>query len=503
MLSFEPDKSRFILIGNSEFPNDRKFLPSLPAVKNNVLSLRSLLIDPGYVGAPESTVIELLDRGSVEIARVLAEEARAARDLLFVYYSGHGIIGKSKYELFLAVKETQESSAEYTALEFAKVKLAIEDSVATTKVLILDCCYSGMGIDAMSNATSSIRASIEFESKGTLSIASASRNQAAIAPEGAKHTAFTGIFLKHFSEGIENDKEYFTLGELYDSVESEIKKSSRFPKPEYKQHSLDAKQFIFSKNNWSWTIAKRRFPELLQDLDNIQSRSQDIQSVLSRIDFELPNVQTEINSCKQRIEQLEDQKITKRIEKLEDQQNSFVDFRQLLAFQEGLDSWEQRIKKLEDQQTTNSHENVHTEKERSHVSIESVVVLYLPIVFSILYVSLTYKFSAPIKGAYAISLLGFYMQAIAFTAATIRYFFTTTIYRILKIKTISPHQREYFSPIVSITDGILLILFLHKKPVINIIGLSFIGILCNISILLISTDFMPLIVPRWIKYFLG
>lgn len=100
MLSIDPDATRVVLIGASEFPRDPDHLPELPAVKANIWDLARLLHDPGIVGIPAGNIVTILNEEKAsDVQEKLAKVAKEATDTLVVYYSGHGLVGRTSSEL--------------------------------------------------------------------------------------------------------------------------------------------------------------------------------------------------------------------------------------------------------------------------------------------------------------------------------------------------------------------------------------------------------------------
>jgi hypothetical protein len=65
----------------------------------------------------------------------------------------------------------------------------VQDSPAANRVLILDCCFSGRAIEAMTEPNSIVAGQIDIT--GVYTLTSASANQPANAPAGEKYTVFT------------------------------------------------------------------------------------------------------------------------------------------------------------------------------------------------------------------------------------------------------------------------------------------------------------------------
>lgn len=187
-----------MLIGASTFDRSDQ-LPNLPAVHNNLVDLWTVLTDPstGIFAKNRCRVVEEPSTPP-DAVRPLDLLARQAEDLLLVYYAGHGVQHPLRDELYLAVGSTDETILSASAVAFETIRDAVENSPARTKLLILDCCYSGMAVGAMSAAT--LRPS-EVRIEGTSVIASSPRNKFSFAPPGDRYTAFSAELIRLLKDG--------------------------------------------------------------------------------------------------------------------------------------------------------------------------------------------------------------------------------------------------------------------------------------------------------------
>nr|WP_084143502.1 ATP-dependent Clp protease proteolytic subunit [Amycolatopsis taiwanensis] len=236
-----PDRprSRAILIGTGSYQDAR--LPDLPSVANNLTDLKAVLTDPdtGVFDAEHCTLVEdpTDDR---RVAMLLADIATAADDVLLVYYAGHGVIGARQHELYLGLTTTDLDRPQYSALPFAWVRDELLDSRASTKVLILDCCFSGRAIDDfMADHESLVLGQVDVS--GTYTLTSTSANTPALAPPGARYTAFSGELLALLRDGITAGPAELDLHLLYQQL----------------RHRMAAK---------GWPIPKQRGTDNVHDL---------------------------------------------------------------------------------------------------------------------------------------------------------------------------------------------------------------------------------------------
>jgi uncharacterized caspase-like protein len=114
-------------------------------VQHNVKDLRDQLTGPhtGVFDAWSSTLI-LDESHMARIGRQLKSAADDAEDTLLVYYSGHGCLDSRRNELYLALRETHPDSLGFSAIHIDVLREAIQSSNAANKILVLDCCFSGV-----------------------------------------------------------------------------------------------------------------------------------------------------------------------------------------------------------------------------------------------------------------------------------------------------------------------------------------------------------------------
>ncbi|GAA1030194.1 MULTISPECIES: caspase, EACC1-associated type [Amycolatopsis] len=187
----DPERSRAILIGTSDFESE--LFVNLPAVHNNLADLRSALSDPraGILEWDHCYVVDNPD-SPTSLTKRLRRFSREAEDFLFVYYAGHGVRHELRDRLYLTTRETDPEEPDTTAVAFDTLRDAVEMSPAQVKLLVLDCCYSGMAIGAMSDSRLDSR---EIKVRGTTVIASSPKNRVSLSPPGDRNTAFTAELL--------------------------------------------------------------------------------------------------------------------------------------------------------------------------------------------------------------------------------------------------------------------------------------------------------------------
>ena len=209
----DPQRSRVVLIGTSKYEDEE--LPDLPTVENNIGDLTTVFTDQFFGLVPESHCIVLANERNISLlGRKIRQAARQAEDLFLVYYAGHGLLSSRRHDLYLALPESEWGEPEFGALEYDKLRNAVLSSPATTKVIILDCCFSGRVVtDTMADPVTEVMGQVEVD--GTYVLTSAQRDQVALVLPGEDHTAFTERFLRMLREGVPGGPELLTIDDLY------------------------------------------------------------------------------------------------------------------------------------------------------------------------------------------------------------------------------------------------------------------------------------------------
>ncbi|MCP2303949.1 Caspase domain-containing protein [Actinokineospora globicatena] len=207
MAQFDPTRSKAVLVGISAYDH----LPDLPAVANNLVGLREVLTDPTLGGMdPADCAVLPADADPVAIGRAIAA-AEQARDMLLVYFSGHGMPGAQAGQLLLALKGTDPDLPEYSSLPYDAVRGQVVRSGARVRVLIMDCCFSGRAVGPYMSAARDLVA--ELEINGTFVLTASPANQVAIS--GAAYSEFTGELLAILRDGIPGTQRLLTVEAIY------------------------------------------------------------------------------------------------------------------------------------------------------------------------------------------------------------------------------------------------------------------------------------------------
>ncbi|MFJ2632915.1 caspase family protein [Streptomyces sp. NPDC087422] len=231
----DPLRSRAVLLGFDTFTDPA--LTDLPAVTHNIDDLAEVLTSPWGTALPDKhcarrgkaePTAELADAPS--IGARLAAAADEAEDLLLVYYAGHGLIGPDG-ELYLSLPGTSSEPdlVAWTGIPFALIRRTLANARANNRVLILDCCFSGLAIGAMATTSSVVAGHLEVA--GTCTLTSSPANRPSNAPVGARHTAYTGELLDLMRHGTTDAAEFLTLQAIHEHL-ARVLPSKGHPRPE-------------------------------------------------------------------------------------------------------------------------------------------------------------------------------------------------------------------------------------------------------------------------------
>lgn len=211
----DPARSQVILIGTAEYGAESD-LPDLPAVANNLDDLQAALADPTHGWLTPQACTQILDPASPDqLGIAVAERASHADDLVLIYYAGHGLLSP-RGDLYLATSRTNRERLRFTAFPYDGIREILNDSPAANRVVILDCCYSGRAIAAMTDPQST--AYDQLDITGTYILTSTTATTTAHAPDGARHTAFTGELITLLQNGDLDSPELITLDHVYRAI---------------------------------------------------------------------------------------------------------------------------------------------------------------------------------------------------------------------------------------------------------------------------------------------
>lgn len=191
--------ARVLLAGCGAYSPDSG-LEDVAAVRATVHDLGQALME--RCGVDEASLRMVLDpQEPGELGRAVAEEIGRHAGVLWFHYVGHGLVSPSG-QLYLATGRTRTEPGwlAHTALPYASVRDSLLLSSANALVVTLDCCFSGRAIGFLGPGPEGMEADLA-QIDGGFVLAAAAREELALAPKGAVHTAFTGELIRLLRQG--------------------------------------------------------------------------------------------------------------------------------------------------------------------------------------------------------------------------------------------------------------------------------------------------------------
>ncbi|MEU9489200.1 caspase family protein [Streptomyces decoyicus] len=232
-----PAASRAVLIGVHEY----KYLPSLPAVRNNLTGLADTLTDERIWGLPRENVVTVPQpEKASDLVDSVADACAQATDTVVIYYAGHGLTDDEfNGELYLALPGSRKFRPDTTcAYDYLRREM-IRDRRTHGKqvVIILDCCYSGRALrNGMSPGEdladlADVRLDDGMAGNGARCLlTAASASSIALAPPGETYTAFTGALLRLLNTGVPEHPGLLDMDTVYNRLQADLRALAR-PQP--------------------------------------------------------------------------------------------------------------------------------------------------------------------------------------------------------------------------------------------------------------------------------
>ncbi len=222
-----------LLIGVSDYG---EALTSLPGTQADLQAMQRVL-ESSQVGAFDRVeVLPNPNRTQMEVAiETLFTDNRNRDDLIFLYFSGHGIRDDNG-ALYFAVSNTQKSPQgrirTSTAVNSTALQRYMGQSRSKRQVLILDCCFSGAFANEMkAKADEAVDVKAQLGGEGRAVLTSSTATQVSY-EEGAS------IYTRYLVQGLEtgaadlDGNGQITVDELHDYAREKVQEAAPTMKPE-------------------------------------------------------------------------------------------------------------------------------------------------------------------------------------------------------------------------------------------------------------------------------
>ncbi|MDG6108259.1 caspase family protein [Dactylosporangium aurantiacum] len=219
----EHERSRAVLVGVGHYHSSR--LADLASAVTNVRDLRDVLTSASLSTFSAETCEVIEDPQSTnDVLAPIKRAASEARDLLLVYFAGHGLLLGDSGELHLATGEASDDE-QWRSVPYRYLAELLGGCEAATKIVILDCCYSGWAL----KLPIAVPGGLGVE--GTYVITSSSWTRRSLAPEGMRNTAFTGQLLELMRDGLEGAGDLLPMRTLFNHVRKRLADAG-YPAPQ-------------------------------------------------------------------------------------------------------------------------------------------------------------------------------------------------------------------------------------------------------------------------------
>ena len=217
-----------LIIGNSHYEDSR--LGRLKAPDVDVRELESVLRCPDIGQFTE--VMALRDESCAVVRKAVARfyDRRKRDDLLFLYFSGHGVKDEQGH-LYLALRDTEVGLLAGTAIETSFISARMDRSFSKRQVLVLDCCHSGAfahGTKSAQGVSVGTAQAFEGTGLGRVILTATDATQYAWDGDHLEGEPQNSVFTRHLIEGLksgaaDHDADgVVTVDELYDYVHEQV-----------------------------------------------------------------------------------------------------------------------------------------------------------------------------------------------------------------------------------------------------------------------------------------
>ncbi|MGW9351989.1 caspase, EACC1-associated type [Nocardiopsis flavescens] len=231
---------RALLVGTRTHRPDSA-LPTVDAVDRTVAALADVLVEK--CGMDPDGIRTIIDPESPDVVvDALEAQVKEATRVLILYYVGHAIVPNGA--LHLATYGTRGLDDRVRSLAFSEVREQFDRSGAACRVIVLDCCHSARAGD--DERTAFARDPVIPAIGGTYLLASAARDEHALAPVGQEYTGFSGELIRYLTVGDPRSGPVLNLDSAYAHLRRVLPERG-MPVP-HRRHSDTAASLVLARN---------------------------------------------------------------------------------------------------------------------------------------------------------------------------------------------------------------------------------------------------------------
>lgn len=240
-----------LLIGSSRFEDDG--LSDIKGPTNDISEIGATLSDPKICGFKSDAIRKLINPSVREIKTSIhwLFSERRPNDVLFLYYSGHGLQDMTDLDdLFVTGTDTEAELPAATAVSARWIKDMMDRSQSERKIIVYDCCFSGsaalIGMAAKKGSGSVLRErSFVTKGDGTYVLTSCSKSQQAWADD---LSLYSRCFIETLRDGISGSLDpTLSIDTIHDHVQRlVVQRSSGTMRPT--KFGGSSQPLIFARN---------------------------------------------------------------------------------------------------------------------------------------------------------------------------------------------------------------------------------------------------------------
>ncbi|WP_030547462.1 caspase family protein [Streptomyces albus] len=205
---------RAVLFGTGAHAPGSRLAP-LPSVDTTLDEVQRTLADICGMDPAQVTRVPA-DAGPAQVIAAVEETTGRAGGPVLVYYVGHGLLGP-RDALYLATRASRGADRVAQAVPYRTLRDLLGEAPHGSLV-VLDCCFSGRGTPPPSDGGAR-RPFATARPRGSFLLSSASHFALSFAPEGERHTLFTGRLLRLLREGDPAGPPWLTADSLHAALD--------------------------------------------------------------------------------------------------------------------------------------------------------------------------------------------------------------------------------------------------------------------------------------------